>query len=93
MLHAGFGVRTVQHWTGHESLEAMMRYLVPAADVLARLDPVPIMGATPFRLRASIWLLESFGQEQGLPDLAARCMGQKGAENALWSLFGKNTAL
>jgi len=44
MLRAGFDVRTVQHWMGHKSLETTMRYLVPAADVHARLDQVPIPG-------------------------------------------------
>ena len=44
MLRAGFDVRTVQHWMGHKSLETTMRYLVPAAEVHARLDQVPIPG-------------------------------------------------
>jgi integrase len=44
MLRAGFDVRTVQHWMGHKSLETTMRYLVPAPDVHARLDQVPIPG-------------------------------------------------
>jgi len=44
MLRAGFDVRTVQHWMGHKSLETTMRYLVPATDVHARLDQVPIPG-------------------------------------------------
>jgi site-specific recombinase XerD len=44
MLRAGLDVRTVQHWMGHKSLETTMRYLVPAADVHARLDQVPIPG-------------------------------------------------
>jgi site-specific recombinase XerD len=44
MLRAGFDVRTVQHWMGHKSLETTMRYLVPAADVHARLDQVLIPG-------------------------------------------------
>jgi integrase len=47
MLRSGFDVRTVQHWMGHKSLETTMRYLVPASDVRARLDQVPVpSGAT-----------------------------------------------
>lgn len=30
MLQSGFDVRTLQHWMGHKSLEATMRYTVPA---------------------------------------------------------------
>jgi integrase/recombinase XerD len=44
MLRAGFGVRTVQHWMGHRSLETTMRYLSPASDVHDRLDKVQIAG-------------------------------------------------
>jgi hypothetical protein len=33
MLRRGFDVRTVQHWMGHKSLDATMRYLAPATDV------------------------------------------------------------
>jgi len=44
MLRAGFDVRTVQHWMGHESLETTMCYLSPAKDVHDRLDKVQIAG-------------------------------------------------
>ena len=42
MLRRGFDVRTVQHWMGHKSLEATMRYLAPATDVHDVLDLVTI---------------------------------------------------
>ncbi len=44
MLRSGFDVRTVQHWMGHKSLETTMRYLVPATDVLMKLEQVGIPG-------------------------------------------------
>jgi integrase len=44
MLRSGFGVRTVQHWMGHKSLETTMRYLAPAQDVHDRLDRIAIPG-------------------------------------------------
>jgi len=45
MLRAGFDVRTVQHWMGHKSLETTMRYLVPAAEVHAKLDQLTLPGS------------------------------------------------
>jgi hypothetical protein len=42
MLRRGFDVRTVQHWMGHKSLEATMRYLAPATDVHDEVDLVTI---------------------------------------------------
>src|SRR5580658_8896571 len=45
MLRRGFDVRTVQHWIGHKSLEATMRYLAPATDVHDRLDLIRVLGA------------------------------------------------
>jgi hypothetical protein len=55
MLRKGFGVRTVQHWMGHKSLETTMRYLAPATDVRDELDlvTIPCFGKADPALRKS----------------------------------------